>query len=60
MEHGKVATAEGKVFQQIPVHQQESSLEDNKERSRSNIIPEMSMQSRTLQNKGKHITTPEK
>lgn len=35
MEHGKVTTAEGKVFQQIPVHQQESSLEGNKEGSRS-------------------------
>lgn len=35
MEHGKVATAEGKVVQQIPVHPRESCLEGNKEGSRS-------------------------
>lgn len=34
MERGKVATAEGKVVQQISVHQQQSCLEGNKEGSR--------------------------
>lgn len=57
MEHGKVATAEGKVVQQIPVRQQESCLEGNKEGSRSdnNTRKEYAKQNFAEQGKTQHL-----
>lgn len=60
MEPGKVATTEGKVVQQIPVHQQESCLEGNKEGSRSDNNTRNEYAKQNFPEQGKtHYTTCE-